>query len=133
MLKRTNTKKVAKSPVKSQAKKVKKTAAKKIVKKAVKKPAVKKKKPTAATANMESYWKKFREMKEEVKAKLEKLKKDYNKKGAGTDALIEDVNILGLLGGEIDFMIRELEKAEKNPPRASPKPANLTRKKVAKR
>ncbi len=92
-------------------------------------------KKKAASFNEKAQWKAFRELKAKLNKKMKKLKADY-KKGAKPEVLIEDINMLGLIGGEANYMLLQLEKAEKSAKAAKKAPAKkkaAPKKKAAKK
>ena len=107
MLKRAKKKTATKSTVKRKTKKAPSASA--AAAKRKKTLALKKKE---ATANKVAQWKTFRELKAKVNEKLAKLKKDY-KNQVKPEILHEDLKLLTLLGGEVHYMVLELEKMQK--------------------
>jgi hypothetical protein len=126
MLKRSSSKKAAKS---ASAPKLKKTAAKKI---AVQRKKARIQEHKSAAFNEKSQWKAFRELRAKVNKKLKKLKKDF-KKEVHPENLIEDINLLGLLGGEVSYMLTQLEKLEKSKQKAMKKAEKKVEKKSPKK
>ena len=121
--------------------KSKKTVKTKMKKVPVKTVAVQKKKAIeqekkAASFNEKAQWKAFRELKAKVNKKLQKLKSDF-KKERRPELLVEDINMLELLGGEVHYMLIQLEKLDKSKLKAKnaakKKAAKKTVKKVAKK
>jgi len=121
MLKRTKKKVATKSTIKRKTKKAPSATAAAKRKKTL---ALKKKE---TTANKAAQWKTFRELKAKVNEKLAKLKNDYQNE-VKPEVLHEDLKMLTLLGGEVHYMVLELEKMQKK----GAKPRK-TAKKVAKK
>ena len=107
MLKRTKKKVATKSTIKRKTKKAPSATAAAKRKKTL---ALKKKE---TTANKAAQWKTFRELKAKVNEKLAKLKNDYQNE-VKPEVLHEDLKMLTLLGGEVHYMVLELEKMQKN-------------------
>ena len=115
-----------------------KTAVKRKMKKVSKKTVAAQKKKAivqekkAASFNEKSQWKAFRDLKAKVNKKLQKLKSDF-KKERRPELLIEDINMLELLGGEVHYMLIQLEKLDKSKLKSKKKASKKVVKKAVKK